>query len=485
MFAVYGAICLFGLEPAYRFMKRKGFPLLLRGLVYMVIILAMECSLGWVLFWLTGYQIWYYSGFGTILTYTSIAIGPMWFICGLVSENVIRLIDSFEALKLAHYGLVADEATGHKDNKTIRRHKIVVLSDIHIGKKAPAGVPETAWFTKIYQVWLTIILHKIARDPQVKELVFLGDLFDTWRYGPDETPPSIPEIIDSWKGAPFFDALKHCIRHIPDLYYIPGNHDMGASQADVESLSVDGRGLTVISAAAYEALPHIQGTCRVIFEHGNEGDTFNAAPAPGDGFAGLPFGYFVTRLDSADDFDAPKAITVSRNRSGSLTTADSIGTDFLGFFIDQLVHHANRSRPEDQKLNDASFIQMPGTIPPLSIAAIKRGYPALSKNLFELGDNKSLVAAASKHGLDSYARHKFGTLDWGLWFKRLFSRQHFESVVVLGHTHFARRVPVLNRTTPGLYLNSGCCCKSAKSKVAHWVELSEYRWGINGRPRQL
>ena len=81
MFFVYGAICVFGLEPSYRKLKEKSFPLVLRGLIYMLVILAMECILGWVLYWITGYKIWYYEGWGTIFTFTSWAIAPMWFIC--------------------------------------------------------------------------------------------------------------------------------------------------------------------------------------------------------------------------------------------------------------------------------------------------------------------------------------------------------------------------------------------------------------------
>jgi hypothetical protein len=91
-------------------MRRKDVPVLLRGVVYMFIILSMECSLGWVLKALTGLSIWYYDEWGTIFVYTSWAIAPMWFLCGLISENVINLIDSFDELKMTFYGLAPTEA---------------------------------------------------------------------------------------------------------------------------------------------------------------------------------------------------------------------------------------------------------------------------------------------------------------------------------------------------------------------------------------
>jgi hypothetical protein len=78
MFFIYGLICVAGLEPAFRWMKRKDFPLLLRGLVYMCVIMVMECLLGWILFGITKYKIWYYTGWGSFPVFTSFATAPVW-----------------------------------------------------------------------------------------------------------------------------------------------------------------------------------------------------------------------------------------------------------------------------------------------------------------------------------------------------------------------------------------------------------------------
>ena len=99
MFFVYGSIALFGLEPAYRRIRR--WPWLARGATYMAIILAMECAAGWLLRAVTGYDIWYYEdGALTLLRYTSLAIAPMWFALGLLSENFIHIIDKLTRVKL-------------------------------------------------------------------------------------------------------------------------------------------------------------------------------------------------------------------------------------------------------------------------------------------------------------------------------------------------------------------------------------------------
>ena len=91
MFLVFGSGGLFGLEFAYN--KIKNWFWLFRGLIYMVIILAFECVWGWIFFYITGYQIWYYVGTLTILTFTSLAIAPMWFMVGLLSENIVKIVE--------------------------------------------------------------------------------------------------------------------------------------------------------------------------------------------------------------------------------------------------------------------------------------------------------------------------------------------------------------------------------------------------------
>ena len=98
MFFVYASICLFGLEPT--FLRIRHWQWYVRGTIYMLIILTMECSLGWVLFYLTGYEIWYYSDRLAVFRYTSLAIAPMWFVIGLLSENIMRLVDALSRAKI-------------------------------------------------------------------------------------------------------------------------------------------------------------------------------------------------------------------------------------------------------------------------------------------------------------------------------------------------------------------------------------------------
>ncbi len=98
MFFVYASIFVFGLEPMYK--KIKHWNWFIRGIIYMLIILSMECLTGWILLWITGYSIWYYQdGPLTIFTYTSWAIAPMWFALGMISERVIDIIHKLTEMK--------------------------------------------------------------------------------------------------------------------------------------------------------------------------------------------------------------------------------------------------------------------------------------------------------------------------------------------------------------------------------------------------
>jgi len=98
MFFVSGFIFLFILEPAHR--RLQGLHWFFRGSLYSASIILMECLLGWLLYWLTGYQIWYYEGRLSILTYSSLAVAPLWFVAGLLSENISRLVFAFTSAKV-------------------------------------------------------------------------------------------------------------------------------------------------------------------------------------------------------------------------------------------------------------------------------------------------------------------------------------------------------------------------------------------------
>lgn len=88
MFLVYALASIALIEPIYR--RTLYWPVAARALVYGLVILAFEAISGWLLFWGTGYRIWYYDDPLSIAGMTSLYILPIWMITGLIVELVYR-----------------------------------------------------------------------------------------------------------------------------------------------------------------------------------------------------------------------------------------------------------------------------------------------------------------------------------------------------------------------------------------------------------
>jgi len=475
MFLVYGSICLFGLEPAHRALRRKDVPILLRGIVYMFVILAMECALGWVLRFATGYDIWIYRGPGTIFTYTSWAIAPMWFICGLIAETVARVFDSLAAAKLSLYGLEGFRAPDGP------RDRIAFVSDVHVGPRNEDGSP-VGWFYGVHEIHLTVILQKIAMDRRIRELVILGDFFDTWLYPPERRPESVGEIVARWADSPFVEPLRACVRRCDAVWYLPGNHDMQINESDLDAFSSGGKRIKLTTPEAFNGRGLLACGTALHAEHGNAGDFFNAPDEDGDSVQGLPVGYYIARISAStegfrvqDAFAAAYArVLSSRLREKAGETADHrAGRLFIRFFVDAVVAIANSKRADDDRIGNATVIRMPDGYRDVTVAEVKTRYSSLL-SAWLAGNKTYLFASVGRNGLRRYARSFFGERDWKLWFKRLFQNPaRPDLVVVMGHTHDSLVERVLDRERQGIYANSGCVCANTKGSGPTWVEVRD------------
>ena len=389
-----------------------------------------------------------------------------------------------------------------------KRDRIVVVSDVHIGKRNADGSP-AGWFYGKYEKYLTDILSRVALSPRVRELVFLGDLFDTWLYPVEERPETVQEIVDAWMDAPFMPRLLECIARLDAVWYIPGNHDMHVTQAELSRLAAGGKSITLTSFERYNAHASELTGCDVHLEHGNDADFFNAPDHDSDTVQGLPFGYFVTRLVAqAPEFDYDAAFRSSYRMAileearalssgkwegtakavageGSRTVKESrLGHRFIELFVDALVEYANASRERSARIGDDTPVRMPEGYAFTTIGEVKSKYSSLLDEWLE-SHKTYMFAAAGKSGLDRYARKKFGEVDWFLWLKRLFTPAKNEMIVVLGHTHFGKVERVRNRERQGAYANTGCVCKNGKQKGAHWVEIRKTARGCRVRLERL
>lgn len=88
MALVYAGASMFFIEPIYRRTLRLHVGL--RALFYGAAILSWEAITGWLLFWATGYKIWFYDDALNIVGMTSLFIAPIWCVTGLLVERVYR-----------------------------------------------------------------------------------------------------------------------------------------------------------------------------------------------------------------------------------------------------------------------------------------------------------------------------------------------------------------------------------------------------------
>jgi uncharacterized membrane protein len=94
------------LMPVAQPMKRRGVPLPVRAILYMVMIFAVEFVSGWV-FDLLGIKIWDYSDKRfNLYGYITLMYTPFWYALGLGAEYVYKKVDAM-ALVLA-LGLTAE-----------------------------------------------------------------------------------------------------------------------------------------------------------------------------------------------------------------------------------------------------------------------------------------------------------------------------------------------------------------------------------------
>jgi UDP-2,3-diacylglucosamine pyrophosphatase LpxH len=189
------------------------------------------------------------------------------------------------------------------DHDTTLRNSVICISDIHLGDQRAATLGY-CWFTR-NQAALESLLDMVLVNPQVKQLVILGDLFDGWvipyRMSPFDNGAGIYNIRDyfmSVANAPVNIDIVNKLKTIAasgiiQLVYIPGNHDMLLTQEVLREI-IPG----IIWQGDSPGLGHYSPTGEIILEHGHRYDFFNCPqPLVSPGHI-LPPGYFVSRLDA-------------------------------------------------------------------------------------------------------------------------------------------------------------------------------------------
>lgn len=169
------------------------------------------------------------------------------------------------------------------------RKLVFILSDIHMGTNAP-----TVWYRKdIHEKYLLAVLCNIIDvAEQIEEVILLGDIFEFWAYPPEQLPPSIDDIISAHPNILGKEGkLREVLSAVEGrMTYIPGDHDMNISRADLNKLrSKDG----YVMKFHYGAYIPVYDS-GIQFMHGHECTILNA-PYFASHLSPLPIGYFVSR----------------------------------------------------------------------------------------------------------------------------------------------------------------------------------------------
>ncbi len=341
------------------------------------------------------------------------------------------------------------------------KNQVVFLSDIHIGDNSP-----TCWYqSAINDEYLITVLDAIADNAAaVSELVLLGDVVDMWTYPFDVVPPTFAEItaknpsIFSRQGAlaRVLDALDGAVT------YIPGNHDMAVTEADVSAITSPG-------GHRLRYAPHFYnpaGDGRVVATHGHEFTLFNA-PDLTTAWAPLPVGHFVTRsvatywkshlkpgqnVSDLKDQGYPNGIDVFSIIEHALKSLDVSVSDAL---IDGIAGKLGIPESAPIRITERQTTTLNG---------VKQVYNSLfSRWIKENGGGQDGLLVATKAAMADYDSSFMG------WFAQREAFRRNADLVVLGHTHAS--VSKL-RTSMVNYVNTGFMCPSSADMPGRFVSYA-------------
>ncbi len=188
------------------------------------------------------------------------------------------------------------------------RDKIVVISDLHLGN-------DLSYSENVKHLQrLEQFLNEVRSSGTVKELVIGGDMLDDWyiptrtdTYGGKSQADFVRKTVVANQA--IFNVLNGIIKDKKiKLTYVPGNHDMGFSQENVD-LAMPGVNQARDTGDKFGVGTYYpDGYLQIAIEHGHRYDFFcslapgaNEGEAPG---ATLPPGYFFARI-AANSFTNP------------------------------------------------------------------------------------------------------------------------------------------------------------------------------------
>ena len=173
--------------------------------------------------------------------------------------------------------------------------KRIFISDIHLGDDArytdPVPDRRARFFPSKHRDRLLYFLEKqiIPEKNNIKDLVLLGDIFDTWVCPFDALPPTYDSIFCSQENKPVLDSLRQIAASNINLCYVNGNHDYDLTDTKIQK-AIPG---IITKPEGYEDVE-----LGLYAEHGHRFTLFNQSYP--DVANGLPIGACAARGAAAE-----------------------------------------------------------------------------------------------------------------------------------------------------------------------------------------
>jgi UDP-2,3-diacylglucosamine pyrophosphatase LpxH len=230
-------------------------------------------------------------------------------------------VTSIAPSSTTHDSTLLDDLFGISTGSSVRS-LVVAISDLHLGDQRSIN-DGYGWLIK-NESSLEAFLNLVASGSAIKELVIAGDLFDEWvipmtydtfnGFGPDQAGES--KFFDSMVAAHpgVVTALNKIIAAGIKVTYIPGNHDMLVTEADMNRAFP---GIRQKRDTPGTGTYSPEGFPEIVIEHSHRYD-FSAAPdmysnrvpySPvnytDNAAAILPPGFFATRIGASAAMASP------------------------------------------------------------------------------------------------------------------------------------------------------------------------------------
>ncbi len=346
--------------------------------------------------------------------------------------------------------------------------KRIFISDIHMGDARSLTAPHPyVWFNNNVS-HLANFLNELLKAPDVKEVIILGDLFDQWIIPANRSPiPKLETICSSNIYAPVIDGLKALAasQHIK-LTYVPGNHDMAISPADIpETRQFFEDSFQGMNFICEDTMPlGIYKNGIIVAEHGNRYGLFNSPDIlSNSGASFLPLGYFISRLDTYKvcERGCPHSFWDILFKFGKELMEGN--TDF--------VEDVFLSTAQDCGLGDGSIDVngLPGyddqaTLP---IADIANRFSQIATNWGQIPGTENIPAleAAENDQLSLFPAAKAVYFQGDSQFK----------VVIFGHTHNAEMQPIYkNPGNPNFIQNKDEPFRAVYANSGTWIDDTKH-----------